>query len=228
MLLKIQPKLIITSDGSHTLQLEECNEHYHSTFGAIAESMHVYIENGMKAAISKNKAINILEIGFGTGLNAFLTIIEATNQKVKVNYTTIEPYPLDKNMIDQLNYPQLINNASSPHDFYKIHQAAWNKTVEISPFFLINKINNMLQDVYLSDSTFNVIYFDAFAPDIQPELWTVEVFKKCYQSMKNNSVLMTYSAKGSVKRALKSAGFEVQNIKGPIGKREITKALKQL
>jgi len=224
----MQLKIITTIDGSHTLLVEEMGEHYHSTFGAISESRHVYINNALKPAMGKQNVINILEIGFGTGLNAFLSFIESDNQKVEVNYTTIEPFPIDKSIVEQLNYGKLIDNSSYLKLFNQIHQAEWNKRVELSPYFSLHKIDKKLQEVDLLVNFYNVVYFDAFAPDFQPELWTVEVFGKLYQSMQSNSTLMTYSAKGSVKRALKSAGFSVQNIAGPIGKREITKALKIL
>jgi tRNA U34 5-methylaminomethyl-2-thiouridine-forming methyltransferase MnmC len=223
----MQLKIIISDDGSHTLLAEEYGEHYHSTYGAIGESMHVYIENGLIPSIMKNNILNVLEIGFGTGLNAFLTLIEASNRKAIVKYTTFEPYPVENEIISQLNYPKLINNSSFQNDYYRMHQAEWNKMTEISPCFSILKINKKLQETDLTDNEYHVVYFDAFAPDIQPELWTAEVFSLCFRTMKNNSILMTYSAKGSVKRTLKSVGFKVENIKGPIGKREITKALKQ-
>ncbi|OIP03927.1 MAG: hypothetical protein AUJ97_03565 [Bacteroidetes bacterium CG2_30_32_10] len=224
----MQLKIITTIDGSHTLLVEEMGEHYHSTYGAISESMHVYINNALKPVMGRQNVIHVLEIGFGTGLNAFLSFIESDNQKVEVNYTTIEPFPIDESIIKQLNYAKLIDNSSYLKLFNQIHQVEWNKRVELSPYFSIQKIDKKLQDVNLPPNYYNVVYFDAFAPDFQPELWTVDVFGKLYQSMQDHSILMTYSAKGSVKRALKSAGFTVQNIAGPIGKREITKALKIL
>ncbi len=224
---KFSQKIITTADGSHTLLVEELGEHYHSTYGAIGESMHVYIENGLKQTFNNNNPINVLEVGFGTGLNAFLTFIESTKRKINVNYTTIEPFPIDMKIISQLNYPKMMNESFLVNIFEQIHQVDWGKKIEISPYFTLFKINKKLQEVDLIENTFHVIYFDAFAPDIQPELWTEEVFSKCFRLMKKNSILMTYSAKGSVKRALKSAGFSVNNLKGPVGKREITKAYKQ-
>lgn len=222
----MQPKIIITADGSHTLLLEEYGEHYHSTYGAINESMHVYIENGIIPALTDNQKIEILEIGFGTGLNALLTLMESANKNVSIKYTAIEAYPLDNNIIKQLNYPELIAKPSAGIQFSKIHLAPWNQISEISSHFSLNKIYLTIQDTILPSNTYHVVYFDAFAPDIQPELWTSEIFSKCFHAMKENAVLMTYSAKGNVKRALKSAGFKVINLPGPPGKREITKAIK--
>lgn len=219
-------KIINTLDGSNTLLVEEMGEHYHSTYGAINESMHVYISNGLKPKIDKNNDIKVLEIGFGTGLNTFLTYIESYNKNVLIDYTTIEPFPVDTKLIEQLNYPNIISNSFFEKEFSQIHYAVWNQKIVLSPKFSLLKIKNKLEDVELIDNTYDVVYFDAFAPDFQPELWSSTIFEKVFKTMKSNAILMTYSAKGSVKRALKSAGFSVFGIAGPIGKREITKALK--
>jgi len=219
-------KIITTADGSHTILSEEYREHYHSVYGAIGESKHIYIENGLKPAIFNNNVLNILEIGFGTGLNAFLTLIEIINQKASINYTTIEPFPINKSLISKLNYPKKVNDSFLRKEFYKIHNAEWNKMIEILPCFSLFKINKKLQETDLPFNTYDVVYFDPFSPKNQPDLWTSEVFEMIYKVMKNNSTLITYSAKGSVKRILKSSGFVVQNIEGPFGKREITRAIK--
>jgi tRNA U34 5-methylaminomethyl-2-thiouridine-forming methyltransferase MnmC len=221
-------KIINTADGSNTLINEKLGDTYHSKFGAIGESMHIFIKNGLYKVSSAGTTINILEIGFGTGLNAFLTLREALALKINVAYTSFEPYPLDHDLIKQLNYSEIIESGRYKNEFLLLHQTDWNKEISISPYFTLNKIDKKFMEFKLPDDQFHLVYFDAFAPDIQPELWTEDVFKNCFVSMKNNSVLITYSAKGSVKRALKSTGFIIENIKGPTGKREITKAVKMI
>ncbi len=218
-------ELKITQDGSHTLFVPELNEHYHSTFGAIQESEHIFINNGFNA-LTIEGAVNILEIGFGTGLNALLTYFEAEKREKKVKYVSVEPEPLSEEIYSILNYPVLLNYKNSKDVFLKIHSTQWGTDIFISDNFSIHKIKNRIEDVDLVKEKFHLVYFDAFAPDVQPELWTEQVFRKLFDSMTYGAMLLTYSSKGDVKRALKSSGFLVEKLAGPAGKREIIRAKK--
>lgn len=219
-------QLIITEDGSTTIFLPELNEHYHSTFGAINESQHVFINTGFNAHKEK-EVIYILEVGFGTGLNALLTLIEAVKADVEVHYIGVESNSVEKEILDKLNFPAQINDKNAEDYFRKLHEAEWGSEVEIFPGFFLTKVNFELQEVEFEDTEFDLVYFDAFAPDIQPELWTGEIFNKLYLQMVVGACLVTYSAKGTVKRALKEVGFEIEGLPGPKGKREITRAWKR-
>ena len=218
--------IIKTADGSDSLFVKDLNEHYHSTHGAIQESRHVYIDAGLKYISSNNNSINILEIGFGTGLNALLTSIEAEGLKLKINYTTLEAYPLDIEIINKLNYADCVSGENQKEIFTSIHTCEWEKSIPISPFFNLHKIKNALQEIEFTD-TYNLIYFDAFAPNVQPEMWTEEVFTKLYSVLKPNGSIVTYCAKGEVKRTLKKVGFEVESLPGPPGKREMVRGNKK-
>jgi len=221
-------KLITTTDGSHSLYVPELNETYHSKHGAIQESNHIFIEAGLKSLRRKKTLVNplhILEIGFGTGLNAFLTHLAASD--FAVNYTSLEAYPLSNEISSVLNYPDILAVSEADKKIFEVmHECAWNKIFEVSPSFRLTKLHQKLEDAILLPNHFNMVYYDAFAPEVQPELWTEAIFAKIYASMQNNGVLTTYCAKGVVKRALKKVGFEVVGLPGPPGKREITKAIK--
>ena len=216
------PELKITEDGSHTLYVPEIDECYHSTHGSVQESRLIFIQYGFLE--SKKEEVNILEIGFGTGLNAFLTLVETKKLEKKVNYTAVELYPVETSKAILLNYPELIEN-SKRSDFEKLHTSEWNKWEEISPNFRLNKIKGDFTKTDFTDN-FDVIYFDAFSPEKQPEMWTSELFRKLYLCSSENAVLTTYCCKGTVKRAMKDAGFLVEKLPGPIGKREILRAKK--
>lgn len=211
--------LQITEDGSHTLFVPEIEECYHSTKGAIQESRHIFIEAGLKQ-FAKSE-INVLEIGFGTGLNALLTSLESD---VLVNYSTIELYPVPIEQALKLNYPELLGPESVVL-FEKIHSSPWNEKVQISENFSITKLNADFTRTDF-DEKFDVIYFDTFSPEKQPEMWSEEMFRKLYLCASENAVLTTYCAKGAVRRAMKSAGFAVERLPGPPGKREILRARK--
>jgi tRNA U34 5-methylaminomethyl-2-thiouridine-forming methyltransferase MnmC len=210
-----QPKIIlkITADGSHTLFLPEMNEHYHSTNGAIQESKHVYIEAGLNQC--RKAEIQVLELGFGTGLNALLTAVEAEKRGIKVSYTGLEKFPLPQEIILQLNYSETDKNL-----FQLIHQTAWGKPSVISPYFQLTKIQTDFLAFDFSDS-YDVVYYDAFAPDKQPEVWSKELFGKIFSAMNQDGILTTYSAKGDIRRMMQQTGFIVERIPGPPGKREI-------
>lgn len=217
-------QLQITDDGSHTLYVPKLNEHYHSTFGAIQESRHVFLSAGFDYICSKKQTINLLEVGFGTGLNAFLTLLQKGDKLV--NYTAIEAFPLGDGINNQLNYPEQLNVPESGVIFHSLHDASWEKAVKIVPGFMLKKIHIKLQDFMPNHDEYDLVYFDAFAPDIQPELWTVEVFRKLFLAMAVGGVLVTYSAKGIVKQNLKAAGFNIERLPGPPGKRHMLRAEK--
>lgn len=219
-------ELITTADGSSSIFVPELNEHYHSTFGAIAESQHIFIKAGFRSKATPSAEINILEVGFGTGLNAFLTFLETIPDQYKINYTSIEPNILGKAITDKLNYASILN-PSETHLFNRMHEAPWNEVVSFNSYFSLEKLKGNLENIQLPEKRFDLIYFDAFGPAVQPELWTEEVFKKIFEATAEGGILVTYSAKGSVRRALKAAGFSTEKLPGPTGKREITRAIKK-
>jgi tRNA U34 5-methylaminomethyl-2-thiouridine-forming methyltransferase MnmC len=214
------PEIIYTEDGSHTLFVPELKEHYHSTYGAIQESRHVYLKEGLK--YSPANPVIIFEVGFGTGLNALLTLLYANESKRFVNYSSIELFPVSNQIVKKLNYSYLLEAADS---FNKLHEAEWNKTIKISEYFSLHKINADLTS-YELDVNSDVVYFDAFAPNIQPEMWTEAIFNKLFQSMNKDGILTTYSSKGKIKRIMQDAGFHVEKIAGPPGKREMLRGIK--
>jgi len=218
----LKREIKLTEDGSHTIYIPELNEHYHSTHGAIQEAIHVYINAGLN--FSDKNPIRLLEIGFGTGLNAYLTLAEAEKNNRSIIYHSIERYPVEKEQLEILNYPDLID-FENQNLFEKLHEAKWNVSVDISENFKLKKINDDLKKINFSDR-YDLIYFDAFAPDIQPELWTVDIFKKLYSCLNPNAILLTYCSKGIVKRALRASGFEVKRLAGPPGKHHILRASK--
>lgn len=209
----------LTSDGSSTIYLPEMDEHYHSVNGAIQESTHVYISAGFNEC--RKTSITVLEMGFGTGLNALLTAIEAEKRHLDITYITIEKFPLNEEIINQLNYSDL------DHSLFKaIHQAEWEKEIEISPHFHLRKVKIDFSE-YLFSENYDVVYYDAFAPDKQADVWSQDLFDKIFRQMNPNGILTTYCAKGAVRRMMKMAGFEVERIPGPPGKREMLRARKK-
>lgn len=218
-------KPVITGDGSSTFFIPELNEHYHSTFGAVQESNHIFINSGLIFFLQKNqemREISIFEMGFGTGLNAFLTWMAIRNLNLKVKYTTIEKYPIDLSIIQQLNLKNIFKDDYLLTVFEEMHTTDWENKREFDNFIL-NKIQTDITNYQPTDK-FNLVYFDAFAPDIQPELWSKNIFEKIYQSLYSGSILTTYSAKGTIRRLLSDIGFQVEKIQGPPGKRHILRA----
>ena len=216
------PEIILTEDGSHTLFIQELNEHYHSVHGAIQESEYIFIKCGLN--FSKADPIRIFEVGFGTGLNAFLTAIDASSQNRKIIYTSIEKYPLPDSLINELNYKSFFPRESA-YIFDLIHRGKWNIVQEISNNFTLNKIEgDFIKQEIRGD--YDLIFFDAFGPDKQPEMWSDEVFRKIAEITVPNGILLTYSVKGEVKRKLRKYGFKVNRLPGPPGKHQIIRAVK--
>lgn len=215
-------KIIATADGSHTLLNESINETYHSVHGAIQESMHVFIKHGAEHAYheSKKPHLSIFEIGFGTGLNALLTAKFAQEHSLRVHYTSIEAYPLDERWWSQLNYPSLLNMST---EYNALHRASWNGWQEVCPYFSIRKLHTKLSDLDLDSEAFDLIYFDAFAPSRQPEMWSLDNVEKIVKLLGKRGVLVTYCAKGQLKRDFLSLGFQVETLPGPPGKKEMVR-----
>ena len=213
--------LILSKDGSHTLFNPVLNETYHSKNGALQESIHVYIENGLLIFKELEKVV-VLEVGFGTGLNALLTWNKAEALKLNVEYHTLEPFPLSKEITDQLNYPALLQEPESTERFKRIHDAVWEEKVELSKYFTIYKYKSTLEEKALPLNTFNVCYFDAFAPNHQEDVWRESNFKKVFESLVDGGILTTYCAQSNFKRTLKALGFTVEKLKGPLYKKEMT------
>jgi tRNA U34 5-methylaminomethyl-2-thiouridine-forming methyltransferase MnmC len=225
----LSPQRIIqlTTDGSHTVAIPSLDITYHSRHGAINESLHVFIEAGLNYWLQQHntKSVRIFEMGFGTGLNALLTYMEAAKNNLDIHYSSIEQFPLEKEIVASLNYCDTLQRTDLTEPFISLHTAAWNEDVQISPFFTLHKIQASLIESQFSQK-FDVIYYDAFAPNAQPELWTAEVFKKLFDAMNENGALVTYCSKGDVRRALIAAGFNVSKIPGPPYKREMLRAVK--
>ena len=214
-------ELVNTYDGSNSLKNLIINDSYHSKYGAINESKHIFINNGLKR-ISKKK-IRVLEIGFGTGLNALLTQLYCDKKKQNIIYHTIDNLPLKKDTYSSLNYCDQLK--IDKDIFLKIHNSLWENEIELSNFFVLKKINCDFTKTLLNEK-YDLIYFDAFSPSKQPEMWVLDNFKKLYNCLNRNGVLITYSSKGDVKRTIKEVGFNVFSVEGPTGKREITLACK--
>ncbi|KAF0237024.1 MAG: hypothetical protein FD181_2225 [Prolixibacteraceae bacterium] len=218
-------QIITTSDGSHTLYLPEINEQYHSINGAITESEYVYINMGFNYSPGKNP--RVFEVGFGTGLNCLLTALQAEKSKRPTNYISIEKNPLEKKIIEKLNYGNLIS-LEAQSVFHKIHDCKWNEFVPVTEYFNLHKTEGDLIDIDLHPfENCDVIYFDAFAPDKQPELWTPDIFRKIYRIILPGGLLVTYSAKGEVRRQLATCGFEMERLPGPPGKNEMLRGIKK-
>jgi len=221
----MERKIIITKDNSKTLLIPEMNETYHSTHGAIAESQHIYIEHGL-TFFNNKKTVDIFEMGFGTGLNAILTLNHALKQNILINYHTIEKFPVTIDEIRSLDYINTLQLNDLNTEFLKLHHSKMDKTILINRYFNFLKQQVDLKTIQLDKNKYDLIYFDAFAPQHQPDLWTIDVLQKMYDCLKPNGFLITYCAQGQFKRNLKLIGFKVIPLPGPVGKREITKALK--
>lgn len=228
-------EIITTADGSSTIYLPEWNEHYHSKHGAIQEALHVFIKMGLHRLLEEipKKEISILEVGFGTGLNAFITYLETERNMLKVNYTGVEAYPVSMEELERLNYStsSFEANIHSERDpeyiFELLHKAQWEKKEVISSFFTLLKRKCFFSEIDEKEQ-YELIYFDAFGPRVQPDLWTEEIFSSMHRALKSSGSLVTYSAKGSVRRAMEAVGFQVERLPGPPGKREMLRAVKKI
>ena len=218
-------KLIETQDGSVSVFSERFGVNYHSKYGAVQETRHVFIEAGLFLKAILKKKLNVLEFGFGTGLNTFVTWLEGRRLGLKIAYTAVEAFPLEQDMVAGLNYPATLDAEKDAFVFDQMHQANWGETVSLSPDFTLKKIQDYFETVQL-EGPFDLVYYDAFAPDAQPELWEAPMMQKVFDALAPGGVFVTYSAKGIFKRTLKSVGFEVETLKGPPGKREMTRAIK--
>jgi tRNA U34 5-methylaminomethyl-2-thiouridine-forming methyltransferase MnmC len=217
-------KIFLTDDGSHSLMSETFGDSYHSKFGAIQESQHVFIDAALNYQTAKGKTdLTVLEIGFGTGLNALMTFREAERQNLNLHYLTVEKYPLSMEQAETLNYAEQLGVERSV--FKTLHSSNWQERIRLSEQFSFEKWKSDCQTIEWTDFA-DIIYFDAFAPQIQPELWKVPLLQRLYAALKTGGVLTTYCAKGAVKRALKEVGFQLESLAGPIGKREMTRATK--
>ncbi|MFB6318721.1 tRNA (5-methylaminomethyl-2-thiouridine)(34)-methyltransferase MnmD [Saccharicrinis sp. FJH54] len=218
-------KIVQTGDNSGTLFVPELNEHYHSYKGAVRESLHVFIKNGLDEIQKKKEDIQILEVGFGTGLNALLSMeYVMKHPELTLRYTALEKYPLDYNLIIQLKYTENANNTVKEL-FSDIHRAPWNTVSDITERFSLLKMEVDLTGLSRMESC-DLVYFDAFAPEKQPEMWEESIFKTMYEAMNVGGILVTYCAKGEVRRRLQRAGFTVERLPGPPGKREMLRAIK--
>ena len=217
-------EIITTADGSTTIHLPDWNEQYHSKHGAIQEAYHVFIKHGLN--LFENQEISILEIGFGTGLNALITFLETDKSALNVQYVGVEAYPVESDEVSKLNYVEALKTKEHATVFKQLHAQSWNKLHAISPFFSLEKRQQFFDQI-TDTNAFDLIYFDAFGARVQPELWTEAIFTKMYQALRLNGVLVTYSAKGSVRRAMQSVGFSVERLPGPPGKREMLRAVKE-
>ena len=215
--------IIQTRDGSTTIHIEEWDECYHSRFGAIQEAQHVFIKKGL--SLFENKSVSILEIGFGTGLNAFITFLEYQKFNQKINYVGVEAFPVSAEEAEMMNYVSELNVESERYIFEKLHQCQWEKPNSLNEDFVFTKRKQFFADIDDSEN-FDLIYFDAFGYDVQPELWNVTIFKRMYQALKIKGVLVTYAARGIIKRNMIEAGFTVEKLEGAPGKREMFRARK--
>jgi len=221
-------RIITTSDGSSSLLNTTLNETYHSTHGAIQESSHVFIKNGLQYFIEKNNpaSVSVFEVGFGTGLNALLAFVLSEKNNTQIEYTSIEAFPVDWELASHLNYPVQLGGNELPTYFQLLHQTEWNIKIEITACFSLQKVKTTIQDFDFPAHQFDVVFFDAFAPAKQPEMWTLPVLEKICSAMKSKGVFVTYCAKGQLKRDLRSLGMLMETLPGPPGKREMVRALK--
>lgn len=216
-------EILLTEDGSTTIHLPDWNENYHSKHGAIQEAKHVFIKNGL--SLFENKKISILEIGFGTGLNAFITYLVAKKLNQTIDYVGVEAYPVAAEEVLQMNYVIALNAENQSAIFKKMHESDWEVKTTLDINYTLTKRKQFFNDID-DENRYDLIYFDAFGYRVQPELWSTEIFQKMYNSLKNNGYLVTYAARGVVKRSMIEVGFKVEKLEGPPGKREMFRAYK--
>lgn len=222
----MQKKMILTEDGSSSLFDEVSGEHYHSVFGALSESELVFIRNGLLFSVVDKKKISILEMGFGTGLNALLALRTITEKNVQCCYTATEAYPISIETAEQLNYCEHASLVDFSNLFRQLHLIEWGKFEAISPLFKLRKIQVDMRDFRPERECFDLIFFDAFSPQSQPELWSEAIFSKLFESLTSKGVLVTYCSRGTVKETLRNVGFELKRLPGPKGKRHVLRCIK--
>ena len=216
-------EIIQTLDGSTTIQLTDWDECYHSKHGAIQEAQHVFIKNGL--SLFKNREVAIMEIGFGTGLNTFITVLESQKMEQKIDYVGVEAYPISAEEVMHMNYVAELGAEAESVIFEKIHESSWEEKILLKENFSLTKRKQFFEEI-IDENKFDLIYFDAFGYRVQPELWSTEIFRKMYQALKPKGVLVTYAARGVVKRSMIEVGFTVEKLAGPPGKREMFRASK--
>ncbi|HEX9152665.1 MAG TPA: tRNA (5-methylaminomethyl-2-thiouridine)(34)-methyltransferase MnmD [Flavobacterium sp.] len=217
-------EIIQTLDGSTTIHLQEWDECYHSKHGAIQEAQHVFIKNGL--SLFQNRQISILEIGFGTGLNAFITFLEASKMNQSIDYVGVEAYPISPEEVVLMNYVEELNASNESAVFERMHESNWQEKIVLRDDFTLTKRKQFFEEIDDFEK-FDLIYFDAFGYRVQPELWSTAIFKKMYNALKANGILVTYAARGVVKRSMIEVGFTVEKLAGPPGKREMFRAGKK-
>ena len=221
---RMERRIVRTADGSPTIQLPDWQEQYHSMHGAIQESYHVFIREGLLQY--KERELDILEMGFGTGLNAFITMLETPSRELDVRYTSLEAYPLPEEEWSLLDYGSRLDRfPEAGSHFEKLHRASWEVREQLTSSFSLHKIKTDFLD-FAAASSFDIVFFDAFGARVQPELWTEAVFARMFEALRPGGILVTYSAKGSVRRAMQAVGFLVERLPGPPGKREMLRARK--
>jgi len=219
----LKREIIVTHDGSTTIHLTDWDENYHSKHGAIQEALHVFIKNGL--SLFSQRPVSILEIGFGTGLNAFITFLESKKLNQTIDYTGVEAYPIAPDEVLQMNYVTELGAESNRAVFEKMHECEWETKVSFDSDFSLTKRKQFFNEIDDVEK-FDLIYFDAFGYRVQPELWSTEIFQRMYNALKPGGVLVTYAARGVVKRSMQEVGFTVEKLQGPPGKREMMRAVK--
>ena len=214
-------EIIKTLDGSTSIHIVDWNESYHSKNGAIQETYHVFIRNGL--ALFERAPVSILEIGFGTGLNAFITFIEASAKNQNITYTGVEAYPVPAQEVGEMNFVGQLDAAQHQHVFARMHECEWEHPISLSDIFTLTKRQQFFEEIEDVES-YDLIYFDAFGYQVQPELWSTDIFRRMYRALKPGGWLVTYAARGVVKRSMMEVGFTVEKLPGPIGKREMFRA----
>ena len=217
-------EVVETGDGSKTIRIIDLDENYHSSHGALQEAMHVFMKNGLNS--TSKLQVNVFEMGFGTGLNAFLTAVIAEETGRQVFYQGVEAFTVSEDELEALGYKTILGEENSSI-YSKINEAEWEKVIQVTDNLGVLKNEAKLQDLPLKKEFFDIIYYDAFGPRAQDEMWSVELFQKMYDSLQKGGFLVTYCAKGQVKRNMKEVGFEIERLEGPPGKREMTRAWKR-
>lgn len=219
----MEREIIRTKDGSTTIHIKDWDECYHSKHGAIQEAQHVFIKNGL--ALYQNQSVSILEIGFGTGLNAFITYLESKKLNLDIDYVGVEAYPVSISELSAMNYVSELNADDKNAIFNLFHESNWEEKVVIDPFFTITKRQQFFEEINDFEQ-YDLIYFDAFGYRVQPDLWSTSIFEKMYTALRPGGKLVTYAARGVVKRSMIEVGFTVEKLPGPPGKREMFRATK--